>query len=331
MPAPGASFMPVHQQFEIVDVSSWPITIGEVLGASEKLWLREPGRENKPEFRWLYKPVTEHENGTLQGGDWAEKLASEIAAILEIPAAEIQMAEREGVRGTLSKNVRPTDQWDLYEGGLWLDADNDAPYSISAARASRRHNGASDGHRLEVLAPALRDLGAPPQARGEFAQMDGFGVFCSYLVLDALLANRDRHEQNWSVLRPATSGGTPLLAAAYDHEGSLGFNLTDDQRSEMLARANGIERWANRGTAWRLQWLDEETPTLVEAAVRAVAMCGPEIGRQLYGLLDRLEWEVVEQLVSSIPRMSDVTRTFCLELILINSERLRHGLRDYAP
>lgn len=31
--------------------------------------------------------------------------------------------------------------------------------------------------------------------------MTGFDVFVGYLLLDALVAKRDRHEQDWAVLR----------------------------------------------------------------------------------------------------------------------------------
>lgn len=60
--------------------------------------------------------------------------------------------------------------------------------------------------------------------------LTAFEAFTGYLVLDALVANQDRHEENWAVLRPLPGGGEVTLAGSYDHGSSLAFNLTDARR-----------------------------------------------------------------------------------------------------
>ncbi|HSV66319.1 MAG TPA: hypothetical protein VLJ59_10500 [Mycobacteriales bacterium] len=56
--------------------------------------------------------------------------------------------------------------------------------------------------------------------------LDGFAVFAGYLVLDDWIANRDRHDENWAVLRPPTGEpGPAMLAGSFDHASGLGFNL----------------------------------------------------------------------------------------------------------
>jgi hypothetical protein len=45
--------------------------------------------------------------------------------------------------------------------------------------------------------------------------MSAYDVFCGYLVLDALVANSDRHDHNWAVFLPPTlQDERPALAAS---------------------------------------------------------------------------------------------------------------------
>jgi hypothetical protein len=99
----------VHGQFDVIDVSDWEVARTEPEGRSGKDWLREPGPPTESRERdWLFKPVVVHASGHRQGGDWAEKIVSEVGLLLGVPCAEVQLAERHGVRGSLSRNARPT-------------------------------------------------------------------------------------------------------------------------------------------------------------------------------------------------------------------------------
>ena len=65
--------------------------------------------------------------------------------------------------------------------------------------------------------------------------MDGLSaweVFVGYLVLDALIGNTDRHEENWAVI---VSESGRYLAPTFDHASSLGFLLSDPQRLERMS------------------------------------------------------------------------------------------------
>ena len=51
-----------------------------------------------------------------------------------------------------------------------------------------------------------------------------FDVFAGFVLLDAWIANQDRHDNNWSVLIPGTwPRPATLLSGSYDHASSLGF------------------------------------------------------------------------------------------------------------
>lgn len=308
----------------IIDVSSWLVVKDETSGANEKSWLRDPCVPNLPANRWVFKPVTVHDDGSVQGGDWAERLACEVASRLGVSSAEIEMAVREGTFGTLSRNVRPNDEWEIWEGALWLDADPSAEYSLTGGRTSRRVRGASAGHSLPELRRALQLIGPPPGMTS--TAEDGWDAFAWMMTLDALVANRDRHEHNWSVLRPSLGSGQPCLASAYDNEGAFGFNLTDDLRARLLGNRAALDRWIVGGTAWRYWWTGDKVPTLVEAARIACEGASDSTRMGLMQALSEFDVESVDMQV--VPRMSDVARNFSRTLLSTNLERLQNELRD---
>lgn len=94
------------------------------------------------------------------------------------------------------------------------------------------------GHNLANIQTVL----APRQAIEMPDSFTAFDQFCGYLVMDALVANRDRHEENWGVLRDPD--GLVTLAPSYDHGNSLGFNLLDNRRLLELGRDPELKRWA---------------------------------------------------------------------------------------
>jgi hypothetical protein len=57
-------------------------------------------------------------------------------------------------------------------------------------------------------------------------------VFVGYLLLDAWIANQDRHHENWGAVGQE---GRLYLAPTFDHGASMARNLTDQERHERLA------------------------------------------------------------------------------------------------
>lgn len=104
--------------FEVKDVSSWAMLEVEPAGEDGKSWLSDPHRDSS----WLFKPRVER-HGRVQGEDWAEKVAAELALVLEIPAAVVELAVRGGQRGLISRDVRPDHAWELQPGAVLLSAE----------------------------------------------------------------------------------------------------------------------------------------------------------------------------------------------------------------
>lgn len=309
-----------------VDVSHWEVLSVEQSGSSISTWLLDPDGET----RWLHKDTTIPDNGVEQGEDWSEVVSTQVARLLGLPCAETRLCLRDGRRGSLSRNVRP-DGFDLNEGVVALERCVDVvdyfPHTegvpgVDPSRPAVRR----PGHSLRNIQTALRDVLPPTIFEGPEG-LSGFDIFAGYLVLDAMIANPDRHEQNWAVLTPQLTSASEQLAPTYDHAGSLGYNLRDDRRERLLMDSAALARWARKGTAHRFEH-EPPAASLVDHAVAALAMANARARRywtlqvndaDVSGIAEALEQQAV-------PEMSEAASTFAVSLLRINKGRLQDAL-----
>ncbi|WP_074342339.1 HipA domain-containing protein [Mycobacteroides abscessus] len=302
----------------VVDVSNWEVVADETEGQEEKLWLSEPGTT----VTWLYKPPI-IKGGVRQREDFAEYLACQLAGMLGVPCARVHLAIRGQARGSISRDLKPPG-WEMQAGALLLAA-RDPNYQPGDENPKGR-----PGHSLQRIAEALNDAGPPPGYRLPVG-FRAFDVFAGYLVLDAWIANRDRHDENWSIMLPPPPGDERwCLSASYDQAGSLAYNLTDQACAARLAEYGAVERWALKGTAWRFEHDPADGPcTLVELAVDALQRCSETARRYWLDSLANVSHATsVAVLLQDIPDLSHHWRTFASELLRINQERLLHACRD---
>jgi len=307
---------------EVVDVSDWLFVKDEPGGRAEKLWLRPIDQPNVEENRWLFKPCHVHSNGTIQGTDWAEKASAMLADLLGVPHAEVELAQRDGVRGSISRNLRRV-PFELQGGAVWLHAHPDVAYVAPSTSSSRRRR-KGKGHTLENISLSLEGVGPAPGS--DPAILRAYDGFVGLLLLDALISNQDRHETNWAILRPSIGDGAELLSPAYDNGSSLGFQLEDSKRIQILERDPLLASYSRRAVASRFDSGDAPTPTLVDFALHALHSASP--GAQAFWAekLENVTSTSVVAIVNGIPGMSDVERTFAITITTTNAERLRHGL-----
>jgi len=295
--------------FPVVDVSDWDVIGDETTGAEEKYWLREPGSEG----RWLFKAVTV-KDGHVHGEDWAETAVSHLATLLGIPCPKVQMATLRWTQGFIVGDLRPP-LCELQHGRTLLEEREAPGYS---------HRGGGTmhpGHSLENIQAVLIDAQPPPGCELPFGAFD---VFAGYLVLDAWVANRDRHDTNWAVLRSITHSDSPLrLCGSYDHASSLGFNLLDDKRKQMLADETAVVQWCGRGTAWRFDHSPAMSVlTLVELAAKALYLSSPIARTHWLQQLEGVRDDDVGSTLDRVPRMSDAARMFAGRVLDVNRRRV---------
>jgi hypothetical protein len=199
----------------------------EQLGSKPKFWFSQNND------RWLFK-----ERRSNTGEDWAEKLASEIAKIVQIKAAKVELASYGPRFGCASQSFVAKESDALVHGNEIL-AGQIAGYD----RAKKRHH--SD-HTFENIATAVQKL--LPQ---QHAWQPILETLAGYLVLDALICNTDRHHENWGLLFRSERLDenwqvTFQVAPSFDHASSLGRELLDTRAARYLEE-NRIEGYVRAG------------------------------------------------------------------------------------
>ena len=303
-----------------VNVSTWSLMRVEPMGSKpDKLWLRDPDSHDDGPVSWLFKPrgiQREEDRQFPRGEDWAEKIVAALAVELAIPAAGVELAHRDDQLGIISRNV--VEGRALVLGNEVL-AGADPDYDPDRQRAV-------PGYAVEAVVAALEALGAtaPITSPG----IDAASIFAGYLVLDALVANMDRHHENWGVLIDQWGIAPPVLSPTFDHASSLGFQLSDEERTERLDTADGnrtIDRYAERGQSRHFAG----SPGLVNLAQDALGRfctgsCRDGYLRRLEALDDQALWSIVDAVPDG--RMSLPARRFCARLMGINRRRLLDGI-----
>lgn len=155
----------------------------------------------------------------------------------------------------------------------------------------------------------------------------GYDVFAGYMILDALIANQDRHEQNWAILAPPLLSSPLRLSPSYDHASSLGYNLTDSARKRVLQADGGLPRWTLRGAATRFEHSGKPL-SLVEHAAAAVRLCSARGGAWWRHQLASADLTPLCESVENgdIDGMSEVAVTFAVKVLELNLRRLRDGI-----
>ncbi|MEN4466848.1 HipA domain-containing protein [Mycolicibacterium conceptionense] len=294
-------------QFEVWDVSDWEVFSDETEGAEEKWWIINPADQQ----HWLFKPPVD-KFGFQQGEDWAERVSTELARAIGVPCADVELGHREHRRGSMSRRLQPRG-WEIQPGQLLLTEFD--PGYVSKAKGR-------PGHSLTRIAHALTSAQVEPPAGGP-AGLDAFDVFAGYMLLDAWIANRDRHDDNWAILIPPPGEDSKYrLCGSYDQSSSLGYNVNPKMAARILNEPDGVSRWAHKGTAHRFESGPDGPITLVDHAVRALQMCRPVVRALWIDNLRTVTQDMMDDLLDSVPDLSDLCRTFASEVLRINHERL---------
>jgi hypothetical protein len=299
------------EQFDRIDVTTWEVDRDETSGVEEKMWLFQPG--TKPPVSWLFKSVTVHDEYVC-GEDWAEKAAAEIGKLLGVPCAKVDMAVRNGRHGSVSEDLCPKG-CEMQHGALFMQ-DHDIPGYVPGKVRGR------PGHTLENIQLVLAGALPPPGSELPF-EASAFDVFAGFAVFDAVIANRDRHDENWAVLLPIVGDDPCRLCGSYDHANSLAYNLDDAKRAMYLDRKGGVQDWCRKGTAHRFEYTPGRSPqTLVQAAVRALSLASPEARTYWPRRLGELGDDELRSVIDHLPGMSVPARTFAIEVLLVNRKRV---------
>lgn len=291
--------------YEVWDISTWAVMSQEARGLDPKDWVVPPTETtvDGQAHWWLYKPVKSASYRRFD--DWSEKMSAELAQLLDLPAARVELARGHSDEGIVSRNVTPNG-WSMESGDTLL---SEFEGYVSCALDDRPSNRL--GHNLENIGEVLAGCTGPPGSPCE--SRTAFEVFAGYLVFDAWIANTDRHAINWGVLT-CEEDGRQALAATFDHGSALASG-TQDARLV----ATSPEHYAVRGFAGRFE--DGARVPLTELALSAVRVADASA----HDWLERLALitpSAMADIVGAIPAMSVERRTFLCTLLETNQRRL---------
>lgn len=285
----------------------------EQLGSKSKFWFHDNDR------RMLFKA---EERGT--GEDWAEKVACHLCKLLGLPHVHYELAKLyEGDRylqpGVICETCSPAPLSLVLGNQLLLEHDPNYPVFGRQKFKVRAHT-------VQAVAEVILDL-SPPSADWMASIPAGIetalDVFVGYMMLDAWIANQDRHHENWAAIRDDEL----RLAPTFDHGASLARLLTDEERSRRLKTRDQnftVEFFARRASsAFYNQSTDSDPLGTVEAFV-AFARLAPAAARIWLDRMAGIPAESVHSILDEVPneRMSNITKEFTRKLLRINQERL---------
>lgn len=186
----------------------------EQLGSKKKFWFDDgPGRWS------LFKLGRENE-------DWSEKAGTELAHLLGLPCASVELAECDGHAGIVSPSFLRKGDRLVHGNELFLHLDPEYPgteqYHV------RQHTVSAVLRALDEFRARPWDTLDPPLPEN----FDAPDVFVGYLLLDTWIGNSDRHHENWAVVQ---RGNQCFLAPSYDHASSLGRNELPEKVEKRLA------------------------------------------------------------------------------------------------
>ena len=307
----------MDDEFEIFDISGVDPSNFEPMGTKSKFWFKD-----SDETRKLFKStvVLDKQGNTIErkGEDWAEKIVCEIAKLLEIPYANYELGIYMGEYGVIADNFVDENDEMVHGNQIVAHILNIVGKKIGTARNSNHHISrvlvALD--KIVVNKPKGWDSLPGIKTAPEF--------FCGYVMLDALVSNQDRHDENWGMI--VSSDGRRFLAPSYDHAASLGRNESDELRERRLNTKDSGQSVEHYVTKAKSQFIDLETKRRIKAMSAFMLFSGVHPSASLAWLerLKKVPEDAFRSIIDRVPacRMSDVSKDFAYQIIQANRKNL---------
>lgn len=149
-------------------------------------------------------------------------------------------------------------------------------------------------------------------------------VFSGYLMLDVLISNQDRHNENWGMI--SSKNKHNFLAPSFDHAASLGRNESDKKRQSMLISKDKGQSLASYVSKAKSQILTKDLKRIktIDAFFNFSAVVAAEAAiswlDKLFSI-DNIEFrKVIDRIPSTI--MTNTSKDFSFEILIENKKRL---------
>lgn len=295
--------------FPVLDVPPNASGQLEQLGSKSKFWYDVQGHP------FLFK---EGRAGT--GENWAEKAAAEIAAALTLPRATYELACCGDRRGVTTPSFVPED-------GRLIHGNELLARIFSGYENTHHYSAHMHTVRRAFAALSRPALYTPLDWERPEAINNASGVFTGYLMLDALVGNQDRHDENWGVI---VAAGTAYLAPTFDHASSLGRNETDKNRLDRLnTRDKGrtVERYVRRARSALYLNEKEQCPLTTLGAYAEAKKIEPRAAEYWESRLSLMNDDFFREIIDRLPNdwASDIAKDFAFRMLQVNKKSILGG------
>lgn len=290
----------------------------EDLGSKPKFWFTHEMSGEK--IRFLFKA---DDRGT--GEDWAEKISCELCSVLGIPHVHYEMALQieTGRPGVVCQSCVRSPAVLVLANQLLVALDPDYPVDRPRYKAEK--------HTIEAAVEVLRGLRLPSPwwcdnlPTGIQTALD---VFVGYLMLDAWIANQDRHHENWAAVFLENE---LTLSPTFDHGAALARNIKDDERKKRLVTRDvgyGIAAFAKKAKSAFYSDASPERTLTTHDAWRAISAFAPSASLIWLERLRAIDDGMIQEILQEIPpeRLTDVGRDFTSKLLQANRSLLLDGV-----
>ena len=252
--------------YRILNVDEWVLDAskGPGKGNRQKEWIQTKDLKVSAMFKVPREKRGEH---------WAEKLSCEIAKVLGFPHAEVDLATRNGIDGCLSYFfVNEIDGFSHFDGGTFFPYDYD----------SEKNN----GYTIDLIFDVLSGIDISPED------------FLFIIVFDALVANGDRHQDNWGITKHFFNGQI-FISPLYDNSACLARELNEKTLDTYLTSEEALLRYIYKGKS---KIGIEETKNVNHfLLVKLMGEKFPDKMHQLINSLNKLSDEIIDNIVFQIP------------------------------
>ncbi len=286
----------------------------EQLGTKKKFWLDQ--------YKLLFKEVRPN-----TGEDWAEKVAAELCAKLGLPHATYELAVWKGKRGVVTENFAQREDGRRLILGNELLFKLDPKYPEKEKRRVRQHT-----VRKVLAVASLEGVNPPLGFQLSHGIETAADVLVGYLMLDAWIANQDRHHENWGLVL-LTKEKTIHLAPSFDHASSLGPFETDAARSKRLRtkdKMHNMSAYVEKARSAFYGHDPSNKPLSTMDAFLAATRIFPRAALAWLKRLEGLPIAEVESIFSEMPedRMSATSKEFANSILVLNRYRLLDCVRE---
>ncbi len=290
-------------------------------GTRRKFWVLRPDNQTE----WLLKfprPNT--------GEHWAEKIAAEIGRMIDVDTARVELARSGAELATICRSFLPAvdDLFDdngpvalWFHGSEFLELANPG-YDVHLVRSNRAHN-------VKNIIDAVETL----TGTSDMNPMPGWDKLiedlASYALLDGLIGNVDRHHQNWMLAYVENAGDVRLhLAPSFDHASSLGRELLDERREQILS-SNGVLGYLRKGRGG--VFVDGNRRNAPSPLRLAQLLCRwrPRLAGTWFERLNSVSDTEIRSIIERVPPkfMSEISKEFAYRVVVTSKIELLRSIR----